>query len=216
MIASEKYKELSERHEFITSQRDDVENSLSILKSARTEIEDKARSKFLAAFSALNNEFQQLFPILFPSGSASLDLTDSEDPLRGGVEILVRLPGKKQQKMNLFSGGEKALTAISLIFALLKANPTPFCFLDEVDAPLDEANITRYTRVLQSLASRFQFIVISHSRRTMEVFDTLYGVTMSEPGVSKLVSVDMTERSLPSHLLKKERQRAGASASPDG
>ncbi len=122
-------------------------------------------------------------------------------PLESGVEISVRLPGKKPQSMRLFSGGEKSLTAIALIFALLKSKPTPFCFLDEVDAALDEANVSRYNHVLQSLSSQFQFIVITHRRRTMEVLDTLYGVTMQEPGVSKTVGVDLTKK-IPAHLRK--------------
>jgi chromosome segregation protein len=150
-----------------------------------------------------------------------LELTNTDNPLDGGVEILCRLPGKSRKPMSLFSGGEKALTAISLIFALLKTKPTPFCFLDEVDAPLDETNVGRYNRVLEALAEEFQFIVITHNRRTMEVLDTLYGVTMQEPGVSKVVGVDM-QKDLPPHLRKafkddkkkaaKDREVEGASA----
>ena len=139
--------------------------------------------------------------MLFPGGEARLTLTEESDPLNSGVDIMVRMPGKKQQSMNLYSGGEKALTAISLIFALLKTKPTPFCFLDEVDAPLDEANVGRYNKVLDILSNRFQFIVITHNRRTMEVLDQLYGVTMQEGGVSKVVGVDM-KKDIPAHLQK--------------
>jgi chromosome segregation protein len=151
---------------------------------------------------------------LFPGGEAHLELTSPEDPLVGGVEIMVRLPGKKQQRMNLFSGGEKALTAISLIFALLRTKPTPFCFLDEVDAPLDEANVGRYNRVLDALSKQFQFIVITHNRRTMEVLDTLYGITMQEPGVSSVVGVDM-KKDLPPHLKKAFKDEGKPVAAPE-
>src|SRR5690606_25891537 len=137
-----------------------------------------SKKRFVETFTVINRNFSELFPILFPGGDGHLQLTNEENPLEAGVEIMCRLPGKKQQNMNLFSGGEKALTAISLIFALLKTKPTPFCFLDEVDAPLDEANVGRYNNVLQALSDQFQFIIITHNRRTMEVLDTLYGVTM--------------------------------------
>ena len=160
----------------------------------------------------MNLEFGNLFPVLFPNGEAHLALTQEDAPLDGGVEIMVRLPGKKHQRLNLFSGGEKALTAISLIFALLKTKPTPFCFLDEVDAPLDEANVGRFNRVLEALSERFQFVIITHNRRTMEVLDTLYGVTMQEPGVSKVVGVDM-RKDIPDHLRKAFKDTSqGASA----
>lgn len=220
MMAIEEYDKLQERYTFITRQREEVIGSIRLLEDAIMEIEDTAREKFLTTFAVINQNFTELFPILFPSGEAKLALTNEEDPLNAGVDILVRLPGKKQQSMNLFSGGEKALTAISLIFALLKTKPTPFCFLDEVDAPLDEANVGRYNRVLEALSDRFQFIVITHNRRTMEVLDQLYGVTMQEGGVSKVVGVDM-KKDIPAHLQKafkqekkpaETREVAGASA----
>jgi len=217
MIAIEEYDELMERLEFITAQREEVFNSINLLEDALEEIEETSKNKFINTYNTINKEFSSLFPVLFPGGEAHLNLTSPEDPLNAGVEIIARLPGKKPQRMTLLSGGEKALTAISLIFSLLKTKPTPFCFLDEVDAPLDEANVGRYNRVLEILAEKFQFIVITHNRRTMEVLDTLYGVTMQEPGVSKIVGVDM-KKDIPKHLQKafKERQeeeRAGASAS---
>lgn len=215
MRASQEYNELKERKDFVDRQKEEVLSSMAILEKAKQEIEENARSKFMTTFDALNKEFRELFPILFPGGEGTIALTEAENPLTSGAEIIVRLPGKKPQAMCLFSGGEKALTAISLIFALLKSNPTPFCFLDEVDAPLDEANVKRFNRVLEVLSKRFQFIVITHNRRTMEVFDTLFGVTMQEPGVSKLVGVDLSQ-ALPPHLQKafeRERTIEGASAS---
>ncbi len=215
MMAIEEYDELMERLEFITAQREEVFNSINLLEDALEEIEETSKNKFIETYETINKEFSGLFPILFPGGEAHLNLTTPEDPLNAGVEIIARLPGKKPQRMTLLSGGEKALTAISLIFALLKTKPTPFCFLDEVDAPLDEANVGRYNRVLEILAERFQFVVITHNRRTMEVLDTLYGVTMQEPGVSKIVGVDM-KKDIPKHLQKAFREgdeaRAGASA----
>lgn len=216
MMAIEEYDQLMERLEFIRAQREEVFNSINLLEDALEEIEDTSKNKFLETFDTITREFTNLFPILFPGGEAKLELTSPEDPLNAGVEIIARLPGKKAQRMSLLSGGEKALTAISLIFALLKTKPTPFCFLDEVDAPLDEANVGRYNRVLEALADRFQFIVITHNRRTMEVLDTLFGVTMQEPGVSKVVGVDM-QKDIPAHLKKAfkeegEQQVAGATA----
>ena len=207
MMAIEEYEKLSERYEFIRGQREEVLGSMRILEEAISEIEETAKERFLETFVQINENFGDLFPILFPGGDAHLHLTEPEDPLKGGVEILVRLPGKKQRSMTLFSGGEKALTAISLIFALLKTKPTPFCFLDEVDAPLDEANVGRYNKVLEFLSQKFQFVVITHNRRTMEVLDQLYGVTMQEGGVSKVVGVDM-KKDLPKHLQKSFEKKA--------
>jgi len=201
MMAMKEYTELTERENFIRGQQDEIVASMDLLVTAIQEIESTSEEKFLATFATINANFSDLFPILFPGGEGRLELSNPEDPLNGGVEIMVRLPGKKMQRMNLFSGGEKALTAISLIFALLKTKPTPFCFLDEVDAPLDEANVGRYNRVLEALSSQFQFIIITHNRRTMEVLDNLYGVTMQEPGVSSVVGVDM-KKDLPPHLQK--------------
>ncbi len=201
MMALSEYENLVTREQFLSDQRDEVVASIDLLRDAIAEIEETSLKRFMETFYAVNLEFAELFPILFPSGEAQLTLTDEANPLESGIEIMVRLPGKKHQRLNLFSGGEKALTAISLIFALLKTKPTPFCFLDEVDAPLDEANVGRYNRVLEALSSRFQFVIITHNRRTMEILDTLYGVTMQEPGVSKVVGVDM-RKDLPDHLKK--------------
>jgi chromosome segregation protein len=200
MVAVEEYERISKRHEFIDAQKEEVLGSILLLQEAIDEIEETSKEKFLSTFEVVNQNFIELFPILFPGGEARLELT-SEDALTAGVEIMVRMPGKKPRSMTLYSGGEKALTAISLIFALLKTKPTPFCFLDEVDAPLDEANVGRYNKVLDALSNRFQFVVITHNRRTMEVLDQLYGVTMQEGGVSTVVGVDM-RKDLPAHLQK--------------
>jgi chromosome segregation protein len=201
LMAMTEYEELTNRHAFITSQKEEITSSIEVLNTAIAEIELTSKDKFEVIFEVINKNFADLFAILFPGGEASLELTNKEDPLAGGVELMVRLPGKTRKSMSLCSGGEKALTAISLIFALLKTKPTPFCFLDEVDAPLDEANVGRYNRVLEALSEQFQFVVITHNRRTMEVLDSLYGVTMQEGGVSTVVGVDM-KKDLPAHLKK--------------
>jgi chromosome segregation protein len=213
MVAVEQYEKISARNEFIHAQKEEVIGSILLLEEAIEEIRETSKDKFLTTFEVVNQNFMELFPILFPTGEARLELT-SDDAMTAGVEIMVRMPGKKPRSMNLYSGGEKALTAISLIFALLKTKPTPFCFLDEVDAPLDEANVGRYNLVLDALSDRFQFIVITHNRRTMEVLDQLYGVTMQEGGVSTVVGVDM-KKDLPAHLqkaFKVEKAPAGAEA----
>jgi chromosome segregation protein len=201
LMAMQEYEELTQRSAFINSQKSEILASIEVLNTAIAEIELTSKDKFEVIFEVINKNFGELFAILFPGGEAALELTNKEDPLAGGVELMVRLPGKTRKSMTLCSGGEKALTAISLIFALLKTKPTPFCFLDEVDAPLDEANVGRYNRVLEALSEQFQFVVITHNRRTMEVLDSLYGVTMQEGGVSTVVGVDM-RKDLPSHLKK--------------
>lgn len=213
MMALREYEERNERRDFIARQRDEVLSSIDLLNAAIGEIEETSLRKFIEAYERINFEFGELFPILFPTGEGRLELTHPDNLLISGVEIMCRLPGKSKKSMTLFSGGEKALTAISLIFALLKTKPTPYCFLDEVDAPLDEANVGRYNRVLEALSSQFQFIVITHNRRTMEVLDTLYGITMQEPGVSKVVGVDM-EKDLPSHLKKAFKEEKPAKSAP--
>ena len=143
----------------------------------------------------VNEKFQAMFPRLFGGGRASLVLTSEGPGGEPGVEIVAQPPGKKLQSVNLLSGGEKALTAVALIFGIFLIKPTPFCLLDEVDAPLDEGNVGRYNDMVKEMSSQSQFILITHNKRTMEVADTLYGVTMEEPGISKLVSVKMREAS---------------------
>jgi chromosome segregation protein len=137
----------------------------------------------------VNEKFKQVFPRLFRGGQAELRLTDENDLLETGIEIIVQPPGKRLQSVNLLSGGEKALTAVALIFSLFLIKPTPFCILDEVDAPLDDVNIDRFAELVREMTQQSQFVIITHSKRTMAIVDTMYGVTMQEPGVSKLVSV---------------------------
>jgi len=200
--ALEEFKDVTTRLEFLTTQKQDIENSINELNASILEIEETTKVRFKDIFEKVDGEFQKLFPILFPGGHGKLHMLDPENLLTTGVETLVQLPGKKTQSMSLFSGGEKALVAISLIFSLLKTTPAPFCFLDEVDAPLDEANVGRFNTLINQLSEEFQFVIITHNRRTMEVLDTIYGISMAQPGVSKLVSVDLNN--VPEHLRKKK------------
>lgn len=214
--ALEEFAEVSQRRDFLQGQVADIHASAEELTRAIAEIEETTKTRFLEIFTQVNTLFTQLFPTLFPGGHGELHMIDPNDLLNTGVEILVQLPGKRLQKMSAFSGGEKALTAISLIFSLLKTTPAPFCFLDEVDAPLDEANVGRFNDVVEMFSDEFQFTIITHNRRTMEILDQIYGISMVEPGVSKLVSVDLSE--LPGHLQKKKKEanaglRAGAASS---
>jgi chromosome segregation protein len=191
LTAIEEYDELAGRHEFLLGQKADLEASLRDLASAITRINRASRERFRETFDLVNDKFQQVFPRLFSGGRAGLVLTQPENGESGeaGVEIFAQPPGKKLQSVNLLSGGEKALTAVALIFAIFLIKPSPFCLLDEVDAPLDDANVGRFNDLVKEMSQASQFILITHNKRTMEIADTLYGVTMEEPGVSKLVSV---------------------------
>jgi len=194
LTAIEEYDELARRHEFMSAQKTDLERSLADLKAAIVKINRASRERFQETFDRVNEKFQAVFPRLFNGGRAGLVLTNAEGDGEQGVEIFAQPPGKKLQSVNLLSGGEKALTAVSLIFAIFLIKPTPFCLLDEVDAPLDDANVGRYNDMVKEMSRNSQFILITHNKRTMEMVDTLYGVTMEEPGVSKLVSVRLSER----------------------
>ena len=191
LMAIEEYQEQEKRYDFLSQQRDDLNQSLDALQKAISQINRTTRRRFKETFEKVNETFQQVFPRLFRGGKAELRLTDDSDLLETGVEIIVQPPGKRLQNVNLLSGGEKALTAVALIFSLFLIKPTPFCILDEVDAPLDDANIDRFAEMVTEMTAQSQFIIITHSKRTMSVLDTMYGVTMQEPGVSKLVSVRM-------------------------
>jgi chromosome segregation protein len=193
LMAIEEFAELNSRHEFLSTHKQDLENALAQLQRAIQKINRTSRKRFRETFEAVNAKFQEVFPRLFKGGRARLELTDPENLLESGVEIVAQPPGKKLQSIELLSGGEKALTAVSLIFAMFLVKPTPFCLLDEVDAPLDEANVTRFNEMVREMAQSSQFILITHNRRTMEIVDRLYGVTMEEPGISKLVSVNLSD-----------------------
>lgn len=189
--AEEEYEAAVERRQFLEEQKQDLEIAMADLSRALQKMDDTCRVLFNETFHKVNERFQEMFPRLFRGGSARLELTDPSDLLTTGVEIIAQPPGKRLQNLSLFSGGEKALTAAALIFAIFELRPSPICILDEVDAPLDEANVGRFADMVREISSRSQFLVITHNTRTMEAADTLYGVTMQEAGVSKLVGVDL-------------------------
>jgi chromosome segregation protein len=191
MMAIEQFDELETRHVFLTTQRKDLTESIAQTSEAIKRIDETTRARFVEAFAAINTNFQHTFSTLFGGGRAGLTLLDENDPLESGIEIIAQPPGKRLQSVQLLSGGEKALTAIALMFGMFKFKPSPFCVLDEIDAPLDDANIGRFVELLRGMQQHTQFIIITHSRKTMEIADRLYGVTMEEPGVSKLISVQL-------------------------
>jgi chromosome segregation protein len=191
--AMREHAEAEERFTYYSSQKEDLEKALADLTRAIQQMNRESRRLFDATFAAINAKFQEIFPRMFRGGRAELRLTNPEDLLETGIDIVAQPPGKKLSSIELMSGGEKALTAVSLIFAIFQIKPSPFCILDEVDAPLDEANVARYNDIIRSMTDRSQFILITHIKRTMQMVDVLYGVTMPEAGVSKIVSVKMNE-----------------------
>ncbi|HHH41829.1 MAG TPA: chromosome segregation protein SMC, partial [Chloroflexi bacterium] len=186
--------ELQARHDFLTEQSADLEKAAGDLRQVIAELDGEMKSAFRRTFQAVAREFETTFTTLFGGGKARLTLTNPDDPLTSGVEIVARPPGKRQQSLALLSGGERALTAAALIFALLKVSPTPFCVLDEVDAALDEANVGRFREMLQELAQTTQFIIITHNRGTIEAADTVYGVSMGPDSVSRVLSLRLDGR----------------------
>ncbi|HSM40237.1 MAG TPA: chromosome segregation protein SMC, partial [Afifellaceae bacterium] len=191
--AEEEAREIETRLETINTERADLEAAIRQLRNGINTLNREARQRLLDAFDEVNGHFRSLFTHLFGGGTAELTLTESEDPLEAGLEIIAMPPGKKPQSMTLLSGGEQALTAMSLIFAVFLTNPSPICVLDEVDAPLDDANVERFCALLDDMRKRTdtRFIVVTHNPITMAQMDRLFGVTMAERGVSQLVSVDL-------------------------
>ena len=193
--AEQEAEELGEQIDTLSSERDDLLKAIDKLRKGIAELNREGRERLLLAFNEVNEHFQQLFVKLFGGGSAHLTLTESDDPLEAGLEIMASPPGKKLQVLSLLSGGEQALTALSLLFAVFTTNPAPICVLDEVDAPLDDANVDRFCTLLELISedTGTRFVVITHHRMTMARMDRLFGVTMTERGVSKLVSVDLKQ-----------------------
>lgn len=189
MLAVEELTEAEERLDFLTSQRQDIIDSIESAEEALREIKIRSRARFKDAFEAVNANFTQYFGELFGGGRGEMTLLESEDILEAGIEIVAQPPGKRLQNILLLSGGEKAMTAIALVLAIFRYRPSPFCLLDEVDAPLDDANVGRFVTKIAEMSEKTQFIVITHNKRTMEAARALYGVTMEEPGISKIVSV---------------------------
>jgi chromosome segregation protein len=191
--APKEFEELDTRHEFLTSQMADLEQAAGDLRQVIAELDRLMEQKFSSTFEAVAREFRDYFKKLFDGGEARLVLTDPENLTDTGIDIVARPPGKRPQSLNMLSGGERALTAAALIFSLLKVSPTPFCVLDEVDAMLDEANVGRFRQELQNLAEEIQFIVITHNRRTIEAARTIYGVSIGEDSVSRVISLKLDE-----------------------
>jgi chromosome segregation protein len=194
--AIEEYRETSERYEFLKTQRDDIVKAEKVLEGIIEELDVDMRKQFLLTFDEIGKRFDHTFKELFGGGKGTLELTEDEDVLEAGIRIIAQPPGKKLQNMMQLSGGEKALTAIALLFAILDLKPSPFCLLDEIEAALDDSNVSRFANYLQKLTSNTQFIVITHRRGTMAAADALYGITMQEKGVSTLVSVNLVESAL--------------------
>ena len=193
LAAIEEYDRVSVRYEFLIKQRDDLVNAENTLLDIIKEMDSVMEADFKSTFDIVNKHFSETFKELFKGGNASLKLTDPNNLLETGVEIVAMPPGKKLSTISLLSGGEKTFTAISLLFAILKSRPVPFCILDEVEAALDEVNVDSFGSYLVNLKTKTQFILITHKKRTMEYADVLYGITMQESGVSKLVSVKLEE-----------------------
>ncbi|WP_407855068.1 chromosome segregation protein SMC [Enterococcus hailinensis] len=191
--AIEQYQQVEERYDFLTAQRDDLVSAKEQLFETMDEMDDEVKTRFHTTFKAIREQFNVVFPNMFGGGRAELVLTNPEDLLNTGIEIEAQPPGKKLQNLSLLSGGERALTAIALLFSIIQVRPVPFCVLDEVEAALDEANVTRFGRYLSSFQNGTQFIVVTHRKGTMEAADVLYGVTMQESGVSKIISVRLEE-----------------------
>lgn len=187
----EEYKQTSQRYDFMCEQRLDLENSSAKLKKMIGEMTETMKEQFASQFNLINKNFKETFTQLFDGGQAELKLTDADNILECGIEIEVQPPGKKLQNMMLLSGGEKAFTAIALLFAILKINPAPFCVLDEIEAALDDVNVYRFADYLKQFTKQTQFLIITHRKGTMEAADTVYGITMEENGISKLLSMKL-------------------------
>ena len=194
LVAIEEHKELEDRMMFLKSQQEDLNSAKESLRAAIKKINHTTRSLFMEAFTSIQSEFKNYFRFLFGGGKAEIILLDEDDVLESGIEIIARPPGKKLQTISLLSGGERALTAISLLFAIFKCKPSPFCFLDEIDAPLDESNIGRFSKALQEFATKSQFIIITHNKKTIGISDIMYGITMEQSGVSKIISVKFAKK----------------------
>ena len=198
--APQEYEELNKRHIFLNRQLDDLNKAKENLQALITEMDEKIIAQFLDAFQKIQVFFSEIFVKLFGGGVAQLELTDKDDILNTGVEIMVTLPKKRRQSLSMLSGGERALTVIALLFSFLKYKPSPFCILDEVDAPLDESNLVRFGEFLREFSKNTQFILITHRKTTMEFLDRIYGITVEEAGVSKVLSVSLTDT--PAYLQK--------------
>src|SRR5690349_22494716 len=189
MMALEEFNECEQRFTFLTRERDDLLKSIADTQQAIVELDQATKERFEQAFNSINANFSDAFHTIFGGGMAEMRLTEPDSSGDAGIDVVASPPGKRMQNVLLLSSGEKAMTALALLIAIFRYQPSPFCILDEVDAPLDEANVGRFTKLIGEMSDQTQFIVVTHNRKTMEIAPVLYGVTMQEPGVSKLVSV---------------------------
>ncbi len=194
LMAEEEYLEQKKRYEFLVQQRQDLRDSIRATEDAILKIDEESKVQFLKALEEVNKNFQEIFTALFKGGNAEVKLLEPENPLESGVEIVAQPPGKRVQNLSLLSGGEKSLTSLAFLFALFRYRPSPFCFLDEVDAALDDVNLARFLDLLKMIKHQTQFILITHNYKTMEVADYIYGTTMSEPNMTKLLSVKLEKK----------------------
>ena len=190
----EEYEALSSKQAFLAGQINDLNQAKEDLKNAISKINGATRENFRQTFTEVREHFRRIYGVLFEGGEADLILTDPENILETGVDIVAQPPGKRLQNLSLLSGGEKTLTAIALLFAFFMVKPSPFCMLDEADAALDDANVERFIALLREFHARTQFLIVSHNKRTMEAADVIYGVTMEEMGISQLISVDFRKK----------------------
>jgi len=196
VAAIEEYKEVSQRYEFLSGQLEDVETSKRELEKLIEELTDNMRRQFTDSFNQINENFKTIFVELFGGGKAELSLTDNNDVLEAGIEINVAPPGKVIKSLSLLSGGEQSFVAIAIYFAILKIKPAPFCILDEIEAALDDVNVTKYAQYLRRFTDTTQFILVTHRRGTMEEADVMYGVTMQEKGISKLLKLEQPPKDI--------------------
>jgi chromosome segregation protein len=192
LVAIEEHQEMTERFQFLTQQEQDLVKAKEDLHKAILKINRTTKELFTETFAKIQGHFSEYYRLLFGGGSAELVLLDESDVLESGIDIIARPPGKKLQNISLLSGGEKALTAVALVFSLFKVRPSPFCILDEIDAPLDETNVDRFCEVLKEFITTSQFILITHNKRTMNLADSIYGITMAQAGISRIVSVNFS------------------------
>jgi chromosome segregation protein len=190
--AIHEYEQLKTRHDFLCDQQTDLHKAVEDLHRVIRKINRITQQRFMETFEQVNTQLQKVFPRLFEGGSAQLVLTDPNNPLETGVEYMIHPPGKKLTRMSLLSGGEKALSAIAFIFSLFLMRPTAFCLMDEIDAPLDEANVYRFNDLLKLIGEKSQIVMVTHNKKTMEFADILFGITMETKGVSKVVSVNLS------------------------
>ena len=193
-MAEDEYLAKKKRCDFLSKEKEDLKDSIETTRTAIKRIDQESKAQFIKALIAVNKNFQDVFSILFKGGIAKVQLSDEDNPLDSGIEIIAQPPGKKVQSLALLSGGEKSLTSLAFFFALFRYKPAPFCVLDEVDAALDEANLVRFLNLMRKIKDQTQFIIITHNYQTMEVADYIYGTTMAEPNITSIYSVKIKDK----------------------